>query len=88
MRTANSPRRFSLEGIVACLIMLCTAGALYGNATTKIDNLEKRLAEYENRVTPIILELSQKTTQIQIAQKGIESDITWIKSHLGKKDER
>tara|TARA_R110000765_G_scaffold307458_1_gene401275 strand:- start:524 stop:784 length:261 start_codon:yes stop_codon:yes gene_type:complete len=84
MVPATSPRKYSLEGLVACLIMLCTAGALYGNASTKIDNLEKRLAEYETRVTPMLLELTEKTTQIQIEQQGMKSDLAWIKANLGK----
>ena len=84
MTQAISTRKYSLEGLVACLIMLCTAGALYGNATTQIDNLEKRLAEYETRVTPMLLELTEKTTQIQIEQRGMKNDIIWIKDNLGK----
>ena len=76
---------FSLEGVIALIVMLATVGALYGNTNTKIQNLEQRLEEYETRVAPMILELTRKTTEIQIAQEGMKSDITWIKANLGEK---
>jgi hypothetical protein len=64
--------------IIACLL---TVGIAYGQAQTRIDDLERRVEEYENAVLPLLYEVKEDVQGIRVQQAKIVTDIEWMKNN-------
>ena len=64
--------------IVACLLAV---GVSYGQTQTKIEALESREEDYENRILPLLDEVKNEVQAIRVKQAEMATDIEWLKNN-------
>ena len=82
----NQKYKIGLSNILTIVVCLVSVGIAYGQAQTRIDELERRVEEYEIKVLPLLYEEKEEVQGIKDQQAKIATDIEWMKNNSVNND--
>ena len=82
----NQKYKIGLSNILTIVVCLVTVGIAYGQAQTRIDELERRVEDYEIKVLPLLYEVKEEVQGIKVQQAKIATDIEWMKNNSVNND--
>ena len=79
---SNRPKQLGFGNVLAIATALISAGVVYGQTMSRIDNLETQVETYEAEMLPLLRSLEKDVSQIKVQQAKIATDIEWLKQNV------